>query len=67
MIRHEHVLIFFYDGVMSLLVLQSPLPPKMDFWGIRLPHEKKSTGGQALLRGIVQCFGVGFLWDTSKV
>ncbi len=44
----------------------SPLP-KMDFWGIRLPHEKKSTGGQALLRGIVQCFGVGFLWDTSKV
>jgi hypothetical protein len=41
MIRHEHVLIFFYDGVMSLLVLQSPLPPKMDFWGIRLPREEK--------------------------
>jgi hypothetical protein len=58
---------FSFPNGWSLLFSQ-PLPlPKMDFWGIRLPHEKKSTGGQALLRGIVQCFEVGFLWDTSKV
>jgi len=36
--------------------------PKLDFWGIRLPHGKKSIGGQALLRGIVQGFKAGLLW-----
>ena len=41
--------------------------PKLDFWGIRLPHGKKSKGGQALSRGITQGFRAGFLWDTSKV
>jgi len=41
--------------------------PKLDFWGIRLPHGKKSIGGQALLRGIIYDFEAGFLWDASEV
>jgi len=54
-------------GWLSLLNFSLSCSPKMDFWGIRLPLNNKSTQRQAFLSGILVGFRDRIEWSNCQI
>ena len=54
-------------GWQSLLNFSPSCSPKMDFWGIRLPLNNKSTQRQAILSGIIIVFRTVIGWGNCQI